>query len=379
MRQDRVSLPGKSRVTKRSIRSTKDCCNRFITLALIFSAGLNIRFLLLSNDSTAAGSGAEVSYSIDYLQLGIGDEREVDILLNKYAEQDGPETTPPPLLSHQEAQEFVKQRFSDAGIDLDDATLQSLPTWNDIVQNIGETPRIYGLDQCERYRSLVPALERLVGATGVFSTGTNLATELLTENCQIPERVKKYGSNANDTMEKWHMKVCTAHGMLWQVPWGKHTPAWKRFNKTAPTYQKWNKEAILPIVTIRHPYTWMASMCHTSYEAVWPHSKICPHLVKSPRSMKPVNVKIARDNDTYDSLAHFWNDWYQEYWKVVDFPFLMVRHEDLIFHAENITTEICICAGGVIRPDRPFFHVVKSAKPTHDSKLLKRITLLKGT
>ena len=73
-----------------------------------------------------------------------------------------------------------------------------VPTWNDIVHNIGETPRNYGLDRCERYRLLVPALERLVSATGVFSTGTNLATELLTENCQIPERVKKYGSNAND-------------------------------------------------------------------------------------------------------------------------------------------------------------------------------------
>ena len=334
---------------------------------MLLSAVLNLCFLLSSSGNDGSSSDLQAAKAALKSRRVIFKEKRDKInflvLLKKYAEQDGPEITPSPFLSHQEAQKFVKQRFSDAGIDLDDEALDSLPSWNDIVQNIGETPRIYGLEQCERYRSLVPAVERFVAPTGTFNTGTNLAMELLSENCQIPERVEYYGSNANDTLKKWHMKASTAHGILWQVPWGKHTPGWKRLNRTAPTFENRSKESVLPIVTIRNPYTWMTSMCHNSYSAMWPHSKdACPNLVKNSFH-NPISVRTKFE--TYDSLAHFWNDWYRFYWKKADFPFLMVRLEDLIFHAENVTTEMCKCAGGVIRTDRPFSHVVQSSKPSH--------------
>jgi hypothetical protein len=80
--------------------------------------------------------------------------------------------------------------------------------------------------------------------------------------------------------------------------------------------------------------------------------------------MKPVNltVKYGDYEDVFDSLAHLWNGWYYQYWKEATYPFLIVRFEDLIFHARNVTTQICHCAGGIIRTDRPFFHIVQSAK-----------------
>jgi hypothetical protein len=47
----------------------------------------------------------------------------------------------------------------------------------------------------------------------------------------------------------------------------------------------------------------------------------------------------------------------------------MVRFEDLQFYAKNITYQICECAGGEIRADRPFQYIVDSAKdgPGHGS------------
>lgn len=51
-------------------------------------------------------------------------------------------------------------------------------------------------------------LERMLGAAGMFSTGTNLLTQLLKRNCYIPERAERYGL---DTASKEQL------GMRWQV------------------------------------------------------------------------------------------------------------------------------------------------------------------
>ncbi|KAI2502865.1 hypothetical protein MHU86_11612 [Fragilaria crotonensis] len=345
----------RSRGVKRTIRLSDTFCHRVIKLILFLSVALNLRYMVVTNNRSSDSMSAAAKAALKAKRVIIN---ELDVVLQNYAEQDGPVKEFQPRLSPHDAREFVRRRFADAGVDLDNATLQSLPTWNDIVQNIGSAPRIYGLDQCERYRAKVPARKRFIGGAGMFNSGTNLLVQLLGENCKIPERVKYYGWN--ETVEKWRMDPTAAHGILWQVPWGKHTPARKRLHYTIDDFFKKKKKSVLPIVAIRHPYTWMASMCRHSYGARWQHPATCPHLVVSAESMKPVNVRVA--NDTYDSLAHLWNDWYHEYWKDAKFPFLMVRNEDLIFHAENVTTQVCQCAGGVIRTDQPFSHCVKSAK-----------------
>jgi hypothetical protein len=61
----------------------------------------------------------------------------------------------------------------------------------------------------------------------------------------------------------------------------------------------------------------------------------------------------------YDSLVDFYNTWYNQ-WRDVDFPRLMVRFEDLIFHAEETVTQICSCGGGSMKP--VFKYVEDSAK-----------------
>jgi hypothetical protein len=368
IRRDKDLLPlQRSRGLKSTIRLTDTFCHRFIKLILFLSAALNLRYLLVTNKSSSDSKSAAARAALKLKRVIVN---ELDVILQKDMEQDGPETTLPPLLSPDDAREFVKRRFADAGVDLDNATLQSLPTWNEIVHNIGVAPRIYGLDQCERYRAKVPALQRYIGGAGMVNSGTNLVMQLLGENCKIPERVEYYGWN--ETFAKWRMDPIAAHGILWQVPWGKHNPVRMRLHYSIDSFFKKKMKSVLPIVSIRHPYTWMASMCRHSYGVRWPHPASCPHLVESAESMKPVNVRIG--NDTYDSLAHLWNDWYHQYWKDADFPFLMVRNEDLIFHAENITTQICQCAGGVIRTDQPFSHCVKAAKELRNKAVGKDLT-----
>lgn len=83
-----------------------------------------------------------------------------------------------------------------------------LPVWSTIAQQYGEHPVLL-LDKtaCTAYRAAVPPEHRMLGAAGMFSTGTNLATQLLKHNCYIPERLALYGVDA--TKEQL--------GMRWQV------------------------------------------------------------------------------------------------------------------------------------------------------------------
>jgi len=263
--------------------------------------------------------------------------------------------------SNKEDVEHIVNVFRDASVELDAETLSSIPSWSTILSRVGSAPKVYGLESCARFRRSVPAVSRNIGACGMFNSGTNLVTRLLKENCQIPERVEKYGWK--DTFEKYGMGPFDAHGMRWQVPWGKHTAAKYRNVHSAKDAVPIVKDELLPVVTIRHPYDWMKSMCHNSYTAKWSMNRICPHLMTTTDNI-PINLTVSYggQTDEFDSLAHLWNGWYEQYWKEASYPFLMVRFEDLIFHTKNVTTQICACAGGVLRDDRPFFHIVDSAK-----------------
>lgn len=257
--------------------------------------------------------------------------------------------------------------FQEAGITLTNDELAALPTWDDIEQVVGkDAPLIYNLEQsCAKYRSLIPGVERNIGCSGMFNSGTNLVTQLLKENCVIPERVVQYGMDGpfHDKQGK-PIGPGEAHGMRWQVPWGKHMPAnYREEHATKWATQIW-KESVLAVVTIRNPYAWFASMCKNHYSAYWVHNErgLCPHLLNKQRELVPVEVKYDSHKTHYDSLAHLWNDWYAQYLTKADFPYIVVRFEDLQFHAKNVTYQICECAGGTIRTDRPFSYIVDSAK-----------------
>ena len=227
-------------------------------------------------------------------------------------------------------------------------------------------------------------------------------TRLMKENCVIPERFEKYGPKASKEQ----------YGIRWQCPWvssdrstsdgkhtylteilmsessyrvnyekGKHTPVQFRHDHLAPKNEDNNPDDCLPIVTIRNPFTWMKSMCRIPYSAKWDRSdagtggkNMCPHLVYADgpsaggtRTPVGLEYKFSGHTLSYDSLAHLWNEWYAGYWRDADFPFLMVRLEDLVFRQYETTRIVCDCAGGMIPPEDGFRYIIHSAKtgPAH--------------
>lgn len=104
-------------------------------------------------------------------------------------------------------------------------------------------------------------------------------------------------------------------------------------------------------------------MCKSPYEARWDHKTRCPNLI-NPKTHEMNQVKVVHYNpDTYfDSLVHYWAQWYREYLEA-DYPRLMIRFEDLHFHAKELIDTICQCAGGVARdPQGDFQFISDSAK-----------------
>jgi len=75
---------------------------------------------------------------------------------------------------------------------------------------------------------------------------------------------------------------------------------------------------------------------------------------------EPIPDKSNKTFVEYTSLVDLWNVWYRD-WHNVDFPRLMVRFEDLMFHAEDTVTEICKCGGGTMR-SKKLRYVEDSAK-----------------
>jgi hypothetical protein len=90
-----------------------------------------------------------------------------------------------------------------------------------------------------------------------------------------------------------------------------------------------------------------------------PH-RHCPNLVPiakdwdTPLRKKPtgqlfstykVTVHHSQQTDQYDSLADMWTEFYKQY-RDADFPRLIIRFEDLLFHRELVMTQIAQCVTG---------------------------------
>ena len=145
--------------------------------------------------------------------------------------------------------EPILQILKDAGVHdaVTPAILAQLPTWQDVVNKLGPEPRIFGLDSCQTFRTTIPPAEAVIAPAGAFNSGTNLMASLLIANCHNPARRKQYHSD----------------GVRWQVSWGKHQPP--KFRADQAVYENLGdasaNENILPVVTIRDPYTWLQSLC----------------------------------------------------------------------------------------------------------------------
>jgi hypothetical protein len=222
------------------------------------------------------------------------------------------------------------------------------------------------LETCEAFQQQRgDAADHFVGTAGTFNSGTNLMSELMIHNCQMTARMKKYGK--------------VNKGIRWQVPWGKHTPVGNdeyRLSHVTEKDKGVDPNNILPAVTIRDPYVWMQSMCRIHYKAFWAHdnkseNRHCPNLVPTEMDRRlfpflrdkdhvPVRVKYPEFVQQHDSLVGFWNDWYNDYMNA-SFPRLIVRFEDLVFHAKDVVTQVCHCAGGEMKKKK-FTYIVDSAK-----------------
>jgi hypothetical protein len=211
--------------------------------------------------------------------------------------------------------EPLLQVLQEAGVqEMEAAAVAQLPTWEQVssLYYQHETPGrpvVVGLDTCEAFRQRIPSDQASVGVAGLFNTGTNPAAMYLSANCVMPD-VKKNRD----------------HGMRWQVPWGKHMVADRKWNNTAKHDTKVNKTTVLPVVFVRDPYSWMQSMCKHPYAAKWEHSEThCPNLVEDDGSEVPVSVKYPGQHGHWDSLVHLWSDWYRQYFQA-NYPRLMVRY-----------------------------------------------------
>ena len=210
--------------------------------------------------------------------------------------------------------------LQDAGVhDTEPAALAQLPKWHEIAalyyttstsdtDVTEEGPVIVGLDTCAQFRDSVPPDDASIGVAGLFNTGTNPLAMYLAANCVMP-----------------HSKNKKDRGMRWQVPWGKHMLADRKWNNTAAHDQKVDKSHVLPVILVRDPYTWGHSMCKHPYAAKWKHgAKHCPNLVEDGSSV-PVSIGYPGQTAHWDSLVHLWSDWYNQY-LTADYPRLLVRY-----------------------------------------------------
>ena len=228
-----------------------------------------------------------------------------------------------------------------------------IPPWSQIITNYGPDPVILGTERCESYRETVPLEDRLVGAAGLFSTGTNVLSNLLKSNCYRPK----------DKFGKFH---------LWQVPWGKHNPGFTRQHYAAPNYEHRNQTAVLPIISVRHPITWIHALCLHSYSLNWYHSS--DYCNETLNLNKPVNARFGAAKHTmYKSLIHVWRDWNLLYFEQQQYPLLMIRHDDLVYRPEPVITAICNCVGGsylveYVGGETDFFKQLKGRKKKKNRK-----------
>ncbi|GAX17766.1 hypothetical protein FisN_24Hh167 [Fistulifera solaris] len=253
--------------------------------------------------------------------------------------------------------EPLLELLTEAGVtSMDAVSVAKLPTWQQVTDLYGDGPVIYGLETCQQFRDKVPPEDASIGTAGLFNTGTNPFAMYLSANCEMPQ-------NTNDK----------AKGMRWQVPWGKHMLATYKWRNTAKHDYHVNKTNVLPTVLIRDPYSWMQSMCRHPYGARFVHDHIhCPGLVPSehdrerhPKELKdketiPVVVTYPGRRAHFDSLAHFWAQWYREYLEA-DYPRLIIRFEDMIFHPRKVLSLVCECAGAKPKQEA-FSYVVGEGK-----------------
>jgi hypothetical protein len=279
--------------------------------------------------------------------------------------QDEPTHPNMTLVEAKIGREPILSIFEDAGIvEMSPSDVLKLPKWSQVEELYGKGPVILGLEGCEAFRKRVPPEKRFIGVSGIFNSGTTAFGISLQANCRYVD----HGTNLSNDV------VTDVDGMLNQVPWAKHKLARLKYNHTI--HPDIDKDNVLPIVLVRDPYFWMHSMCKQGYGVRWDHNsdKHCPNLVpdeydrkrfKRLRNASSVRIWMGaspKAGSSWDSLAHYWNDWYESY-LAADFPRLLIRFEDTLFHGKEVMNQVCECGGAQLSSQ--FNYLVDEAKWNH--------------
>ena len=159
----------------------------------------------------------------------------------------------------------------------------------------------------------------------------------------------------SDDWYTFHCWVCNRLiGHPASVRRGKHNPAGVRMKYAAQDHEFTNQTAVLPVVTVRHPITWLNALCNHGYSLHWSHdTALCDSTLQLDHI---VEAKFGYTNQSvvYDSLIDVWRNWNLQYFQENKYPLVMIRLEDIVYRPKQVVTEICHCIGGELYSDKPF-------------------------
>jgi hypothetical protein len=205
----------------------------------------------------------------------------------------------------------------------------ALPRWSSFSELYGDNPVVLGLERCAMYR------------TAQSRSG-------LDSNAVLVESLPHSGAAALvESLSRNIGNLTVKSGMSGEE---KRFPRQGGFLHTSSL-------PFLPLIVVRDPFRWMQLVCRVPYNANWTRGEEgrCPNFVPSAAermerrysNMTTFHVEVTHDDlhkDTYASLVDLWTSYYRSYVEA-DFPRIIVRFEDLVFHAERVTELVSQCIG----------------------------------
>lgn len=238
---------------------------------------------------------------------------------------------------------------------LREASVQGLtgkiPLWETVTTIYGEEPVVIGMETCHNYRQTVPPHKRYVAPGGLFNTGTNTLDAHLSLNLR--------GVRS-----------------LWQLPWGKHwLPKDAKYKRQASDMESEDHDCVLPVIVVRDPLFWLQSMCQTPYSVYWMSqgSQRCQSFPKNNDAKRVMSSPIQMRMETgyapqFETLIHLWNEYYGQFWNA-PYPRLIVRYEDLLWHAPRVLSMVSDCVGADTSSKMRSYSYVTSPAKTHGNKV----------
>ncbi|GKZ00539.1 hypothetical protein MPSEU_001006300 [Mayamaea pseudoterrestris] len=276
----------------------------------------------------------------------------------------------------------ILQILQEAGITegIDQATINMLPSWTTVKAlyyshsnasyNIASNPSStltrssFGIGDPVILGRCDPKANSgmMLGVAGLFNSGTNALTYYLRANLIMPGYTSKTTVNTTNPYHN-NSSGFQNSGILTQVPWDKHWFSSLRKTHTIQWMRHIDKARVLPVLVVRDPLTWFQSMQRAPYLVEFVNDEAVGNHTNS--LLVPVRMPSVTGEQTWPTLLHLWNHWYRDYLSS-DFPYLLVRLEDLWFQPHKTIRKLKECTGAMWRSDdEQFTYVVDASKWEH--------------